>query len=54
MQWMIYNLPVHTILADNEFQALKDDVEELGVNAHVIPKDEHIAEVERGNRMTKE
>jgi hypothetical protein len=48
------DVPVHTILADNEFQALKDDVEELGINVHVVTKDEHVPEVERQNRVIKE
>jgi hypothetical protein len=47
-------LPVHTILADNEFQALRDDIEELGVNAHIVTKAEHVPEVERQNRVIKE
>lgn len=35
-------IPVHTILANNEFQALKEDAEELGVNVNVLSKDEHL------------
>jgi hypothetical protein len=45
---------VHTILADNEFQALRDDVEELGINVNIAAKDEHVPEVERQNRVIKE
>jgi hypothetical protein len=47
-------VPVHTILADNEFQALREDIEELGINVHVVSKDEHVPEVERQNRVIKE
>lgn len=43
------DVPVHTILADNEFQALKNDVEELGINVHIVTNDEHVPEVERQN-----
>jgi hypothetical protein len=46
--------PIHTMLADNEFQALQQDVEELGVNVHVVTKEEHVPEVERQNRVIKE
>jgi hypothetical protein len=46
--------PIHTILADNEFQALRQDIEELGVNVHVVTKEEHVPEVERQNRVIKE
>jgi hypothetical protein len=42
------------ILADNEFQTLRDDIEEVGVNDHVIFKIEHVPEVEGQNHMIKE
>lgn len=45
---------VHTILADNEFQALRDDAEDLGITVNTVAKDEHIPEVERQNRVIKE
>ncbi len=45
---------VHTVLADNEFQALRDDVEELGIYVNIVAKDEHVLEVERQNRVIKE
>jgi hypothetical protein len=48
------NAPVHTILADNDFQSLREDIEELGINVHVVTKDEHVPEVERQNRVVKE
>jgi hypothetical protein len=44
---------VHTVLADNEFQALQDDVEEFGINVNIAAKDEHVPEVERQNRVIK-
>jgi len=46
--------PIHTIMADNEFQALKEDLEEIGMNVHVVSKNEHAPEVERQNRVIKE
>ncbi len=46
-------IPVHTILVDNEFQALREGMEELGVNVHVVTKDENVPEVERQNRVIK-
>jgi hypothetical protein len=39
-------IPVHTILVGNEFQALKEDVKELGVTINVVSKNEHVPEVE--------
>jgi len=47
-------MPIHTIMADNEFQALKEDLEEMGMNVHVVSKNEHAPEVERQNRVIKE
>ncbi len=38
----------------NEFQMLKDDLEEYGINIHVVSKEEHVPEVERQNRVIKE
>jgi hypothetical protein len=46
--------PIHTIMADNEFQALKEDLEDIGMNVHVVSKNEHAPEVERQNRVIKE
>jgi hypothetical protein len=45
---------VHTILADNEFYALKEDLENEGVMVNVVAKEEHVPEVERQNRVIKE
>jgi hypothetical protein len=46
--------PIHTILADNEFQALKDDIQDLGMDVHVVSKNEHSTEIEKKNRVIKE
>jgi hypothetical protein len=54
VEFLNEEVPVHTILADNEFQALRDDIEELGINVHIVTKDEHVPEVERQNRVIKE
>ncbi len=47
-------MPIHMILADNEFQTLKEEVEMLEVQVNVVAKDEHVPEVERQNRVIKE
>lgn len=39
--------PIHTLLADNEFNSLKEDVENEGVNVNVVVKNEHAPEIER-------
>ncbi len=49
-----WNNPIHTLLADNEFQMLKDEIEEIGVNVNIVVKDENVPEVERQNRVIKE
>ncbi len=46
--------PIHTILADNEFSALKESVEEWGIDVQIVSKQEHVPEVERQNRVIKE
>ncbi len=46
--------PIHTLLADNEFQTLRDDIENEGVQVHVVTKNEHVPEIERQNRVIKE
>ena len=45
---------INTILADNEFQALQEDTEEIGGNVHLVSKGEHAPKVERQNRVIKE
>ncbi len=39
--------PIHSLLADNEFQVMKDEIETDGVNVHIVAKEEHVPEVER-------
>jgi len=46
--------PIHTLLADNEFQSLKGEIENDGVQVHVVTKNEHVPEVECQNRVIKE
>ncbi len=47
--------PVHTILADNEFQVMEEELEHDGViQVNIMSKDEHVPEVERQNRVIKE
>jgi hypothetical protein len=47
-------MPIHTLMADNEFQVLKEEIEDYGIYAHVVAKEEHVPEVERQNRVIKE
>jgi hypothetical protein len=41
-----WNNPIHTLLVDNEFSALKDQIEEEGTRVNVAAKEEHVPEVE--------
>ncbi len=50
MKYNEYNSPVHTILADNEFEALRQEVEKCGTRMNVTAKIEHVPEVERQSR----
>ncbi len=55
VEFNVQNNPVHTILVDNEFQTLKDELEMEGVvQVNIIGKDEHVPEAERQNRVIKE
>jgi hypothetical protein len=33
--------PIHTVLADNEFRLLKDNLEELGMRVHIFTRKKH-------------
>jgi predicted hydrolase (HD superfamily) len=46
--------PVHTILADNEFEAVREEMEEYGIRVNITAKQENVPEVERQNRVIKE
>ena len=48
------NGTIHSILADNEFESLWEDIEEFGVEVNVTAKEEHVPEVERQNHVIKE
>jgi hypothetical protein len=54
MEFNVKEEEIHTILADNESQALRDDIEDLGINLNIVSKDEHVLEVERQNNVIKE
>ena len=49
-----WNNPVHTLLADNEFEALREHVEGYGTRVNITAKDEHVPEVERQNQLIRE
>jgi hypothetical protein len=46
--------PIHTILADNKFEAIRREMEEEGIWINLTTKNEHVPEVERQNRVIKE
>jgi len=37
--------PVHTILADNEFEAIREEMEESGIRVNVTAKQEHVVSI---------
>lgn len=45
---------IHTTLADDEFKMLREDIEDYGVKANIVTKEEHVPEVERQIRVIKE
>jgi hypothetical protein len=51
MDFTEFNNPVHTVLADNEFESLREEIEECGMQINVTAKEEH---VERQYRVIKE
>jgi hypothetical protein len=54
MNFTEQNQPIHTILGDNEFEAIKKDMTELGIEVNVMAKEEHVPEIERQHRVIKE
>jgi hypothetical protein len=54
MNFTEQNQPVHTILGDNEFEAIREDMLELGVEVNMTAKEEHVPEIERQQRVIKE
>ena len=48
------NNPVHTLLGDNEFEAVREDLEAIGVTVNISAKEEHVPEIERQHRVVKE
>jgi len=56
--WMMnfteQNQPVHTILGDNEFEAIEDDMTEMGIEVNITAKEEHVPEIERQHQVIKE
>jgi hypothetical protein len=54
MKFTEQNKPVHTILADNEFESIRKSMEALGVTVNVTAKEEHVPKIERQHRVIKE
>jgi hypothetical protein len=46
--------PIHSLIANNKFQSLKDNIEGMGIKVNIVSKNEHAPEVERQNRVIKE
>jgi hypothetical protein len=46
MNFTKQNQPMHTNLGDNEFEAIREDMMELGVEVNVTAKEEHVPEIE--------
>jgi hypothetical protein len=46
--------PIHTMLADNEFQTLREDIERFGINVNIVSNEEHVPEFKHQNKVTKE
>ncbi len=52
MEFNTQSNPIHTILAADEFQVLKEELEADGIiQVNVVAKDEYVPEVERQNRI---
>ncbi len=45
---------IHSLIADNEFQLLRDDIEGMGIEVNIMSKIEHAPEIERQNIVIKE
>jgi hypothetical protein len=54
MNFTEQNQPVHTILGDNEFEAIEDDMTEMGIEVNIMAKEEHVPEIERQHQVIKE
>jgi hypothetical protein len=54
VEFLEYEHPVHNILADNEFEMLREDIEGSGVRVNIMAKEEHVPEVECRNWPIKE
>ena len=54
MNFLEQNQPVHTILGDNEFEAIRGDMATLGVAVNRTAREEHVPEIERQQWVIKE
>jgi hypothetical protein len=46
MNFTEQNQPVHKILGDNEFEAIRESMTEMGIEVNVRAKEEHVPEIE--------
>jgi phosphatidate phosphatase PAH1 len=54
MEFSEHENALHTILMDNEFETLIEEIEEFGIKININAKEEHVPEVERQNHVIKE
>jgi hypothetical protein len=54
MNFTEQNNPIHTILANSEFESIRESMETLGVVVNVTAKEEHVPEIERQHRVINE
>jgi len=54
MEFSEHENALHTILMDNEFETLIEEIEEFGIKINITAKEEHVPEVERQNHVIKE
>ena len=52
--YIVRGFRVRIMLADNQFESMRDDIANLHVQLHIVARDEHVPEVERFNRTIKE
>jgi hypothetical protein len=54
MEFSQVNNDIHTILADNEFEMIREEIEESGIKVKISAKEEHVPDVERQICVIKE
>ena len=52
--YIVRGFRVKIMIADNQFESMRDDIANLHVQLHIVAREEHVPEVERFNRTIKE